>query len=117
LNISFAKLLMYWRNSWRYNSYVGDRGGHRAGWAQGGAGGYWPFPNPPHTLRVLIFQPATRAKITKSAHIWGLRGGLMRVGFFSSILVSAASQTSKHKLHNPTGNIKTINNEKKKTKE
>jgi hypothetical protein len=41
----------------------------------------------------------------------------MRVGFFSSILVSAASQTSKHKLHNPTGNIKTINNEKKKTKE
>jgi hypothetical protein len=44
------------------------------------------------------------------------RGGLMRVGFFSSILVSAASQTSKHKLHNPTGNIKTINNEKKKEK-
>jgi hypothetical protein len=49
------------------------------------------------------------------------RGGLMRVvrvGFFPSILVSSASQTNKHKLHNPTGNnIKPINNGEKKTKQ
>jgi hypothetical protein len=43
-------------------------------------------------------------------------GRLMQVGFFSSILVSFAGQTNKHKLHNPTSNIKPINNGKKKTK-
>jgi hypothetical protein len=40
---------------------------------------------------------------------------VVRVGFFSSILVSSTGQTNKHKLHNPTGNnIKPINNGKKK---
>jgi hypothetical protein len=44
-----------------------------------------------------------------------------RVGLFSSILVSSARQTNKHKLKlpNPTGNIKRfkpINNEKTKNK-
>jgi hypothetical protein len=43
---------------------------------------------------------------------------VVRVGFFSSILVSSTGQTNKHKLHNPTcNNIKPINNGKKKNKQ
>jgi hypothetical protein len=102
------------------------KGGHGSG--RGGAG-IGLFPTRPAPCGFGFFQPATRAKITISAHVWGLRsgaerGGSMRVGWvglFSSIIVSSAHRTNKPKLklHNPTGNIKRfkpINNEKKKKK-
>jgi hypothetical protein len=86
-------------------------------------GEYWPFPQPaPHPVG-LNFSTCHPCKNNNTRACLGFvgRGRLMwvvRVGFFSSILVSSTGQTNKHKLHNPTGNnIKPINNGKKKNKQ